>query len=141
MLVTAEWHDETKRTIRFDFYGRWGWQHLYRTLDKVFEWLDSVDYVVDFIVHVHYYWLPPAFGQNVSQLLLNAHPRSGAVVVVMDDWGFMAEVLSLLFRAYAITPPGKFYFVSTIEQAETYLMKTHQRANGTALPSQRPQPK
>jgi hypothetical protein len=82
MSIKVVWDNTERNIINFDFQGRWDWDELYAASDQATEMLDSVDYMVDFIMDIRETVIPKDFMAHAERLASGSHPHRGIMVVV-----------------------------------------------------------
>ena len=122
MGVTVDWYDEDKRTIYYEFTGKWTWDEFEPAYTRTIELMDSVDYKTDFILNMlNIEHIPSGAIQRIKKAAEYNHPNMGLAVYVglhpmMKPIG---KIFLKLYPKAAIYYP--FDFAQTIEEAEAML--------------------
>lgn len=130
MPVSVRWENDAHDLIRFDFVGRWTWEETHKALDQNLALLDSVDYVVDFIVDMlQSDGLPSGVLQQLKRVAELNHPNSGLTIYVGVN-----PLLNALGAAFRRTYPRTaviyaFDFAKTIEEAHAKIARWRAEKN------------
>jgi len=120
MSVKVSWDKNDKKTIRYDFEGRWMWDEFYAAAENAFALTRSVEHTVDSISFFRPgAYLPPNALMHFRRAMVNAPKNRGVTVIVGGSMFIktMVTVFSKLNRQLG----ERLLLADTLEQARVML--------------------
>lgn len=128
MGISVKWDNDEQTIIQCVFDGRWSWNELYATLDKVKEMSGSVDHRVDAIINFSKADLIPSGSifsfdgkKHAQKLAKKAHETRGLIVIAGAN-GFIRSIYDT-FRLFDKNVSSGVYFADTTKQARSFLLE------------------
>ena len=120
MSANVTWENDERTVLRLTVSGRWQWSELHAAKVQIEAMLDVLDHPVSILACGELdHWLPLGFNENMTELTHHIHPNVHQVIIVYDNALF--QQLFLLFARLFGGFPYEFFFVRTLEEAQTYL--------------------
>ncbi len=131
-MITVEWDNEQKKTIRWYLRTGWTWEEFGEAQLKTHELINSVTWIVDSILFSESpRYIPANALTNMRVVSQNRHPQHGHSYVV----GMQAFISVMMNTLGRITPNGNFiYFAKDEAAARAMIAETQKKRADSEKP-------
>jgi hypothetical protein len=121
MPIEADWDNEDKTVIRYEFRGKYSAEEFEQILDKTDAMSDSVNHMVHYLVIIYTgMWIPKGVSAPIGRIYMADKPNRGVTVVVGASVPYKT-VSEISQDLYQYMQPNARIFVRTVEEARTIL--------------------
>lgn len=121
MPIEADWDNEDRTVIRYEFRGRYSAEEFDEILDKTDAMSDSVKHMVHYLVIIHAgMWIPKGVSGPIGRVYTADKPNRGVTIVVGASMPYKT-VSEISKNMYEYMQPNARIFVRTVEEARTIL--------------------
>lgn len=121
MPVTAEWLDDDRTIVRFNYDGNWEWEEAFQVVNTGNEMMKQVDHPVAVVVDMtNGQQLPPNPLQNIQKLSRGRgqHPNDSGITVFLNAEVLTKAMQDVLEMTGAQLPPGlSATYARTLDEA------------------------
>jgi len=121
MPIEADWDNEEKTVIRYEFRGKYSAEEFEDILDKTDVMADSVSHTVHYLVIIFAgMWIPKGVSAPIGRIYTADKPNRGVTMVVGASVPYKT-VSEISQDMYQYMQPNARIFVRTVEEARTIL--------------------